>query len=150
MDDPCAMDGVDALGHLCEHAQRPRHVAIPASHVAQRGACLDELHHQEDEAALGDVDVDDRHHVRVIHVRDDLRLARESRSRLGVAAAGERLQCEVLAVGDALDLIDGAHAARAELLDHAVSILHDGALLEHRRRRDLLVLHARQLLGELA
>ena len=148
MDDARGMDRVEPLRDLREHAERPRYVPTAAPHVVE-GAARHELHHEEDVARLRDVDVDDGDDVRMIHARNDLRLASEPRSLLGIAAGRERLQREVLAVGRALHLVHRAHAAAADGFDHTIAILDDDSGRELWRLGDPRFAFTHQLLGKL-
>ena len=121
MDDPLRVRGLERLGdsdpevqHLLP-GQPPR-----VQQLAQRLA-LEQLHHDEGPAGVV-ADVVDRADVRVVEPGGDARLALEPLERPGL---GEQVRREHLDRHRALQTqvlgpVDGAHPARAQLLENAV------------------------------
>lgn len=114
------MRGGEATASL---QKEPQHLAPLARRLAEplsERRALHELHHQVD-VALGEAGIEDRHQVRVHHLRHRLCFAEQPGLRVGAARIEQALDGD-----EALELRvpasqDAPHAAAAELVEHHVA-----------------------------
>jgi len=122
VDDAPRVRVVERLGHLRADVQD---VAEPEGAVAQEMPQVraGEHRHHEEESALVPPEVVDRHDRRVVHLRDDLRLAEKPLLGVRGEVAGRDQLDGHLAVQDrVLRAVDDAHPAAPELPHHLVAI----------------------------
>ena len=120
VDDPHRVDRREPFRELQQNVEREPHLAV-ATLEAEERVPLDELHHDEDEARARDVHVDDRHDVRVIHVRRELRLAGEARHVERAGDAAQDFHRKVFSIPETHDLVDRSHRTGADLARELVT-----------------------------
>ena len=121
VDDTLAVRGVERVCHLDAEVQERRELDRPPPDPLAKRLPLEELHRDEP-LPLVRVDVVDGADAGVVEGGGGARLALEALEGLGFPgeALGQELERHRAAEPGVLGLVDDAHPAAAELLDHAV------------------------------
>ena len=135
VDDAVGVGGVQRVRNLSREVQHQTKRERPAVHVLLERLALEQLHGDE-LRALELVDLVDRADVRVIERRGGARLAQKPIGGLLIADAigRQKLERHEARELDVLGLVDDAHAARADGLEHPV--VRDGLANHWGRKRE--------------
>ncbi len=139
MDDALRVHSGQALSHLTQHRQGPRHVTI-SSFVPLQRLALAEFHDQIEQSIRRDIDVGNGGQARVVKPRENLRFTHHAGHGEFVAAAREHFHCEVASVPNSLDVVHDAHRALSEIRSDSITFGDDGSRLERGSFTDEFVL----------
>ena len=121
MNDALRVKGLDALEHLAGARRGSRRTSCPSSQSASERPCTSSMTRYAYPASATSASTIDTT-LGWCTLRRDLGFARESREREPAHFEGH-LERQALAVAEALHLVHGAHAARAERADDAIARL---------------------------